>query len=68
MRTGEAAKELGVCPCVVPRLVRLGWLKASYSDDGDMEIDPTSVREHKVREGGRKYPKGCAPRKPSRAR
>jgi len=56
MRVGEAAKELGVCPCVVPRLVRLGRLSARTTPSGEMDIDPASVRAHKSqRRSGRKY-------------
>jgi predicted site-specific integrase-resolvase len=55
MTVGEAAKELGVCPCVVPRLVKLGKLSAKITPEGELDVDPESVREHKSRKRGRKY-------------
>ena len=56
MKVGEAAKELSVCPCVVPRLVKLGKLTArKTSQEGDLVINPESVRDYKRQKRGRKY-------------
>ena len=55
VKVGEAAKELGVCPCVVPRLVKLGSLSANITPEGEMDINPDSVRKHKSQKRGRKY-------------
>ena len=55
MKVGEAAKELGVCPCVVPRLVRLGRISASTSPRGELDIKADSVRKYKSQKRGRKY-------------
>lgn len=55
MEVGEAAKELSVCPCVVPRLVKLGRLTARKTPQGDLDINPESVRDYKKQNRGRKY-------------
>jgi predicted site-specific integrase-resolvase len=55
MKVGEVAKELSVCPCVVPRLVKLGRLSASTTPEGEMDINPESVRDYKLLGRGRKY-------------
>ena len=55
MEVGEAAKELSVCPCVVPRLVKLGRLTARKTPQGDLNINPESVRDYKKQNRGRKY-------------
>lgn len=54
MKIGEVARELSVCPCVVPRLVKLERLSARTTD-GEMDIDPESVRDYKRQGKGRKY-------------
>lgn len=55
MQVGEVAKELGVCPCVVPRLVRLGRISARTTPAGELDIDPDSVRKYKSQKRGWKY-------------
>jgi hypothetical protein len=55
MKVGEAAKELGVCPCFVPRLVRLGMISAKTTPEGELNINLDSVRQYKKRKIGRKY-------------
>jgi hypothetical protein len=55
MKVGEAAKELGVCLCVVPRLVRLGMISAKTTPEGELNINLDSVRQYKKRKIGRKY-------------
>ena len=55
MKVGEAAKELSVCPCVVPRLVKLGRLSANTTSEGELNINPESVRNYKSQKRGRKY-------------
>ena len=55
MKIGEVARELSVCPCVVPRLVKLERLSARITDRGEMDIDPESVRKYKNQARGRKY-------------
>lgn len=55
VKVGEAAKELSVCPCVVPRLVKLGRLFANTTPEGELDINPDSVRKYKSQKRGRKY-------------
>ncbi len=43
MEVGEATKELGVCPCIVPRLVKLGRLSANTTPEGELDITLNSV-------------------------
>jgi len=55
VKVGEAAKELGVCPYVVPRLVRLGMISAKTTPEGELNITLDSVRQYKKQKIGRKY-------------
>ena len=52
---GEVAKELGVCPCVVPRLVKLGRISTNTTSNGELDINADSVRKYKSQKRGRKY-------------
>ena len=52
MKMGEAAKELSICPCVVPRLVKLGRLSANTTPEGELNINRDSVRNYKSQKRG----------------